>query len=161
MVVRMVARVEVVVVQCSVKPVVEELHWTSMNKTYDNHTIASPEGQVMSPRKNHIKYVKQYSIEQDLVIPVNKRNYGIIHIRPNHVSMHMPGSLKDLMLLLLSLLLLKSKFSQTNNNGLNKNKVMIVKEVKVYIPVPFSINLLKFDTFVHDPIITFGCSVTG
>ena len=74
--------------------------------------------------------------------------------------MHMPGSLKDLMLLLLSLLLLKIKFSQTNNNGLNKNKVMIVKEVKVYIPVSFSINLLKFDTFVHDPIITFGCSVT-
>jgi hypothetical protein len=74
MVVGMVARVEVVVVQCSVKPVVEEFHWTRMKKTCHNHTIASPEGQVMSSRKNHIPYVKQGSIEQDLVIPINNNN---------------------------------------------------------------------------------------
>jgi hypothetical protein len=85
MVVGMVARVEVVVVQCSVKPVVEEFHWTRMKKTCHNHTIASPEGQVMSSRKNHIPYVKQGSIEQDLVIPINNNNkkHQRNHIRPN------------------------------------------------------------------------------
>jgi hypothetical protein len=58
MVVGMVARVKVMVVQCSVKPVVEELHWTCMKKTCHNHTIASPEGKVMTPRKTQIPYVK-------------------------------------------------------------------------------------------------------
>jgi len=58
MVVGMVARVKVMVVQCSVKPVVEELHWTRMKQSCHNHTITSPEGQVMSPWKNHMAYVE-------------------------------------------------------------------------------------------------------
>jgi len=43
-VVGMVARVKEMVVQCSVKPVVEELHWTRMKQSCHNHTITSPEG---------------------------------------------------------------------------------------------------------------------
>ena len=30
-----------------------------------------------------------------------------------------------------------------------------------YWPISFSVNLLEFDTFVHNPIFAFGCLVTG
>jgi hypothetical protein len=44
-------------------------------------------------------------------------------------------------------------------------KVYIYIYIYIYliiqIPVAFSINLIKFNAFVNNPVISFGCSVTG
>jgi hypothetical protein len=40
-------------------------------------------------------------------------------------------------------------------------KVCVCVCVIIQIPVAFSINLVKFNAFVNNPVISFGCSVTG
>ena len=71
-VVRVVARVEKVVVKGSVKPIIEKFHRTHMKQSCEHHTVCSPHGKVRTTRQYHSPYVERYPIEQDLVIPVTK-----------------------------------------------------------------------------------------
>ena len=70
--VRVIMRVEEVMVKSSVEPVVEELHKTSMEKHDDNTTVHSPYRKVGSIREEHVGQVEYKTIEQDLVIPVRQ-----------------------------------------------------------------------------------------
>ena len=70
MVVRMVARVKVMVVQSSMQPVVEKLHRTSMKQKCYDESICSPHWYVSTSVQPHSPYVEQYCIEYNLVIPV-------------------------------------------------------------------------------------------
>lgn len=72
MVVRVIARVEEVMVKSSVEPVVEELHRASMEKHDDDPTVHSPYRKVGSIRDQHVGHVEEKTIEQDLVIPVHQ-----------------------------------------------------------------------------------------
>ena len=66
----MVARVKVMMMECSVKPVVEELHRTSMQQCYENQTVESPNGHLRCAWNYFNEYVKQDPVEYYLVIPV-------------------------------------------------------------------------------------------
>lgn len=71
----MVAVVEEMVVECSMKPVVEELNRACMKQSCDYDAIVSPKWQVSSQWKCHVACVKYYPIEQYLVIPVHHHVY--------------------------------------------------------------------------------------
>ena len=77
-VVRVVARVEKVVVKGSVKPIVEKFHRTHMKQSCEHHTSCSPHGKVTTTREQHRQYVEQNPIQQDLVIPAPKHTHNSI-----------------------------------------------------------------------------------
>ena len=77
---RMITRVEEVVVQCSVKPVVEELDWASMKKNHHYRSIGPPKGKILSLRNERVTDVEEKPIEEDLVIPVHLDFHYINHI---------------------------------------------------------------------------------
>lgn len=69
MVVRVVAGIEIMMVQCSVKPVVEELHWTHMEESGDNYTFGVPKWQMIGPRRILTEQEHKNAVQKDLVIP--------------------------------------------------------------------------------------------
>lgn len=75
MVVRMVARVEKMVMKSSVKPVIEKLHRTGVQHRRHNHPIRPPKRQIFAlRRRRHPPQVQQQPIEQNLIIPVIKED---------------------------------------------------------------------------------------
>ena len=42
-----------------------------------------------------------------------------------------------------------------------KHAPLRASKQEFYWPISFSVNLIEFDTFVHNPIFAFGCLVTG
>lgn len=69
MVVGVVTRVEEMVVQGSVEPVVEELHRAHVQQSYDHCSFLSPHRDVAYTRNKSVHQVEQDAIEYDLIIP--------------------------------------------------------------------------------------------
>lgn len=67
---RVITRVEKMMVECSVEPIVEELNWTHMKKSHHYCTISSPHREVCNTWNEHIANIEQKAVEEDLVIPV-------------------------------------------------------------------------------------------
>ena len=91
----MITRVEKMVVQSSVKPIIEKLDRTNMKQRNNNDAISSPQRYEMSFFQQQVSNIVYQSIKYDLIIPVS-----------------------------------------------------------------FSVNLIKFDAFINNSIITLGSPVT-
>ena len=70
-VVGVVARVEKVVVECPVEPVVEELHGAHVKQNSNHRSVRSPQRRVLCPRNESVAQIEQPPIEKDLIIPDN------------------------------------------------------------------------------------------
>lgn len=69
MVVRVVARVQEMMVQRSMKPVVEELNWPSMQKDGHDYAICTPQWNVLSAWDQLVAHIEKNPVEEDLIIP--------------------------------------------------------------------------------------------
>lgn len=70
MMVRVISRIEEMMVQCPVKPVVEELHRPHMQQSHEQCSICPPNWKVGCSRNVEITQIEQYPIEDDLIVPV-------------------------------------------------------------------------------------------
>jgi len=66
---RMITRVEKMVVQSSVKPIIEKLDRTNMKQRNNNDAISSPQRQMMSLFQQQVSNIVYQSIKYDLIIP--------------------------------------------------------------------------------------------
>lgn len=79
----MITRVEKMVMQSSVKPVIEKLHGTNMHQGSYNDTINPPKRQVMSLCELQVCDVERYPIKYDLIIPTKNNPTLITHLMYN------------------------------------------------------------------------------
>ena len=131
---RMVTWVEIMMVQSPVKPVIQKLHRAHMKQNCNNHTICSPKRHVSSPWNCEISYVEYDPIENNLVIPTKPKHHQKTWTKTSH---------KDWFEALNFL-----TFCLASND-----------RMRLYIPVSFSFNLLKFNALVNNPVVAFGCSM--
>lgn len=71
MVVGVVARVEEVVVESPVEPVVEELHGANVDQNDDDGAVRPPPRQVTRSRKVSVARIEQQPVQKDLIVPVS------------------------------------------------------------------------------------------
>ena len=69
--VRVVARVEEVVVERAVEPVVEELHGAGVQQRDQHRAVRPPQRQVLPARQVHRPEVEEDRAQNDLVVPAN------------------------------------------------------------------------------------------
>ena len=72
--VRVVARVEEVVVQRAVEPVVEELHGPGVQQRHRHDAVGPPRRQVRRARDEQVAHVEEQPVEDDLVVPACNNN---------------------------------------------------------------------------------------
>jgi hypothetical protein len=83
MVVRVVTRVEEVVVQRPVEPVVEELDGAGVQQGHDHGAVGPPRRQAPHARHGQVAHVEQQAVEKDLVVPAEKTMCSFVS---NHVA---------------------------------------------------------------------------
>lgn len=66
----MVARVEEMVVECSVEPVVQEFNRSNVEQCRDDGSLGSPHWHATYIRDGYVGHVEEQPVEDDLVIPV-------------------------------------------------------------------------------------------